>query len=121
MASETLLGGHLAPNWQQPDLFDREVPRNCQNAAGDLFRVFRGVINLRQTLLTGNPTDNIVALRSAITLARGINDEFALIYGNWLHHCSISFYLLSEKSKLASGKEPLLFAPPRTDLILTVC
>ncbi|OQV10504.1 hypothetical protein CLAIMM_14492 [Cladophialophora immunda] len=100
----TLLSGHLPPEWQQPTVFDQEVPKHCQNAAGDLFRVFRGTINLRQILLTGAAAYNIPTLRSAVTVAVGINDEFALIYGSWLQHCSISFYLLSEKSKLASGE-----------------
>ncbi|OAP60575.1 hypothetical protein AYL99_05577 [Fonsecaea erecta] len=99
----TLLSGHLTPDWQQPDLFDQEVPKHCQNAAGDLFRAYRGTINLRQILLTGDTTYDIPTLRSAITLAMAINDEFALTYGSWLQQCNISFFLLSEKSKLASA------------------
>ncbi|KIW85531.1 hypothetical protein Z517_00923 [Fonsecaea pedrosoi CBS 271.37] len=102
-SKETLLGGHLAPEWQQPSVFDQEVPKHCQNAAGDLFRVFRGTINLRQVLLTGDAANNVPMLKSAITLAMAINDEFALTYGSWLRQCTISLYLLSEKSKLASA------------------
>ncbi len=100
----SLLSGHDAPQWQQPALFDQEVTRNCQNAAGDLFRVFRGITHLRQSLLTNCMPFDIIAIRNAVTFAMGTVDEFALTYGPWLDQCVLSFYILSEKSKLASGK-----------------
>ncbi|ETI22507.1 hypothetical protein G647_06582 [Cladophialophora carrionii CBS 160.54] len=99
----SLLGGHVPPQWQEPALFDQEVPRNCQNAAGDLFRIFRGVIHLRQMLLTGRGTFDMHATRNAVSVALGTTDEFTMTYGPWLDQCVISFYLLSEKSKLASA------------------
>ncbi|EXJ58533.1 hypothetical protein A1O7_05959 [Cladophialophora yegresii CBS 114405] len=102
-SKDSLLGGHAAPQWQQPALFDQEVPRHCQNASGDLFRVFRGVIHLRQMLLAGSGPSDMHATRTAVSTALGTIDEFTMTYGPWLDQCVISFYLLSEKSKLASA------------------
>ncbi|KAJ9607985.1 hypothetical protein H2200_008064 [Cladophialophora chaetospira] len=99
----SLLSGHMAPQWQQPAIFDRDVPRNCQDAAGDLFRVFRGVTHLRQTLIAAGAPFDMHVTRNAATFALGTFDEFAMTYGPWLDQCVISFYLLSEKSKLASA------------------
>ncbi|OAL21175.1 hypothetical protein AYO22_08138 [Fonsecaea multimorphosa] len=115
----TLLSGHLAPDWQQPDVFDREVPRHCQNAAGDLFRVFRGAINLRQILLTGDTTDNVFTLRPAITLAMGINDEFALTYAFMLLFWSLGTLLLVEQLHRASSILPVAERQPLLDKALS--
>ena len=102
-SSGSLRSGHIAPRWQQPAAFDEGIPQNSQNAAGDLFRVLRGVINLRQALLG----HEIPAIKNAVTLSLGIFDEFALTHVPWLDQCVISFYSLSEKSKLASGESSM--------------
>lgn len=110
----SLLSGHAAPQWQEPARFDEEVPEHCKNAAGDLFRVFRGIIHLRQLLLPGSSPFDVQAVRNMVALALSVFDEFAITYGPWLEQCVISFYILSEKSKLASGKliEVLQMAHP---------
>jgi hypothetical protein len=79
------------------------VPKACQTASGDLFRVFRAAINLRQTLLRYSLGTDIDPIRKRITFALGAFEEFSSVYDSWLSQCVMSFYLLSDKSKLASG------------------
>jgi hypothetical protein len=54
-------------------------------------------------LLAGGGPFDMHAIRNAVAIALGTIDEFTVTYGPWLDQCVISFYLLSEKSKLASG------------------
>jgi hypothetical protein len=54
-------------------------------------------------LLAGGGPFDMHAIRNAVAIALGTIDEFTMTYGPWLDQCVISFYLLSEKSKLASG------------------
>ncbi|KAI1630189.1 hypothetical protein EDD37DRAFT_85808 [Exophiala viscosa] len=83
--------------------FDQEVSATCQNAAGDLFHVFRQVINLRQsTTKTRTPLD-ISDLRRLVQQSCNVVDDYATAYISWLEHCTISFYRLSEKPKLSCG------------------
>jgi hypothetical protein len=99
----SFLSGRAPLEWQEPTTFDREVPRACQTASGDLFRVFRAAINLRQALLRHSTGADVDAIRRRITFALGAFEEFSLVYDSWLSQCVMSFYLLSDKSKLASG------------------
>ncbi|KAK4949767.1 hypothetical protein LTR10_011609 [Elasticomyces elasticus] len=91
------------PRTEQVAAFDQEVAATCQNAAGDLFHVFRQVIHLRQsTTKTSTPLD-VCNLRSLVQQSSKLVDEYTSAYGTWLEHCTISFYRLSEKSKLSCG------------------
>ena len=60
---------------------------------------------LRQALLTG---EAISEVRNAATLSISMFGEVDVKYGEWLDQCVVSFFILSDKSKLASGKLLLL-------------
>jgi hypothetical protein len=102
----SLLSGHSAPDWQQqqPASFDQEVTQNCQNAAGDLFCVYRSVIRLRQNLSVEIDVADSRAIRTAVAMAFAVFEEFIATYEAWFQQCLLSFFMLSEQSKLASGE-----------------
>jgi hypothetical protein len=94
----------ITEQWQHPSLFEQHVASNCQNAAGDLFHIFRQLTHLKQFVLAMTTTIDHTILLSRIESAISLTEGFNSIYQPWLEQCIIMFYRLSDRSKLATGR-----------------
>ncbi|KIW13291.1 hypothetical protein PV08_08479 [Exophiala spinifera] len=86
--------------------FDIKVPSCCQSAAGDLFHLFRQVIRLRDaadTTSVSNVSIDVANLQGRVRESINTMNAYTSLYGSWLEQCIISFYRLSEESKLSSA------------------
>ncbi|KEF56375.1 uncharacterized protein A1O9_07956 [Exophiala aquamarina CBS 119918] len=99
------LAQNITEQWQQPSTFEQDVAKNCQNAAGDLFHIFRQLTHLKQFISTINaPTDHArMILLGRIESAINLTEGFDTIYQPWLQQCIIMFYRFSDRIKLSTA------------------
>lgn len=103
LGSAQRIAEDMTEQWQQPSTFEQHVARNCQNAAGDLFHIFRQLTHLKQFVLAMTTTTDYVVLLNRIESAISLSDGFNSIYQPWLEQCIVMFYRLSDRSKLSTG------------------
>lgn len=106
LGSAQRIAENMTEQWQQPSTFEEDIAKNCQNAAGDLFHIFRQLSHLKQFVSKmTTPTDHArTILLSRIESAIKLSGGFDTIYQPWLEQCIIMFYRFSDRIKVSTGK-----------------